>query len=181
MLYVPRIDTMIDKKISAKRTIDDIEILHVLRNYQPEVVSTIFADLDIESSDIDIVCCHSNVQEFEAVYSSAFSLMQSYEFWIREDCIIGRFCYGGFVVEVYSSTTPVQLQAGYRHFQMMKRLSKFGGKSFSDQVRALKLSGLKTEAAICRVLSLPGDPYKAVLDLEIWSEKELANYVREHI
>ncbi len=38
---------------------------------------------------------------------------------------------------------------------------------------ALKHQGLETEPAFARLLSLAGDPYEAMVDLEIWSDDEL--------
>ena len=170
---------MTDKRVAAKKAIDNCRILQTLSDYTPEVVSTIFADLDVAGSDIDIVCCHKDVTEFTSVFHSAFSSERNYEFENRKEYVVGKFSYDDFIVEVYSTTRPVHTQVAYRHFQIMKRLSRHGGVKFSSRVRELKLSGLKTEPAICQVLSLLGNPYTAILELESWSENELANYVRK--
>ena len=67
----------------------------------------------------------------------------------------------------------MQLQAAFRHYQIMKRLVDVGGNEFIEQVRHLKEAGFKTEPAICHVLGISGEPYTAVLELEQWSDTEL--------
>jgi len=91
----------------------------------------------------------------------------------RHDHAVARFYCEQFLFEVYASTTPVQLQAAFRHYQIMKRLVDVGGNEFIEQVRHLKEAGFKTEPAICHVLGISGEPYTAVLELEQWSDTEL--------
>ena len=64
-------------------------------------------------------------------------------------------------------------QMGFRHFQVMQRLVAIASSDFAQQVRNLKNQGLKTEPAIARLMKLQGDPYQAVADLELLTDKEL--------
>ena len=161
-----------DKIECAQRAIDELGILEKLLGYTPKVVSTIFAHFDVSDSDIDIVCCHQDEDMFEQDFEHFFADQEGYQFIRKTDCMIGRFKGHGFLFEVYSSKTPVTEQMGYRHFQVMKRLSHWGRLPLQEQIRDLRQKGLKTEPAICQALGLPGDPYDAVLEIENWSDHD---------
>lgn len=164
---------MTDKITRAQKALQASEVLATLKPYSPEVVSTIFVGLDTNNSDIDIVCTYQDQQAFVAHIESAFSDFESFSVSARNDYAVAKFYYEQFLFEIYASTTPVQLQAAFRHYQVMKRLVNLGGNEFIQQVRHLKESGLKTEPAICHVLGISGEPYAAVLELEQWSDIEL--------
>ena len=61
---------------------------------------------------------------------------------------------------------------GFRHYQVMKRLSQIGGTNFQNAVKAIKRTGIKTEPAIASILQLKGNPYESVLLLEQLKEKD---------
>ena len=65
--------------------------------------------------------------------------------------------------------TPARVDTlnGWRHLSLMAALIEHFGHDFYQTLRTLRLQqGLKGEAAICRLLKLPGDPYQALLTLE---------------
>lgn len=172
----------VDSKITrASRAVKDSGILDKLQLYSPAVVSTIFVHLDTKESDIDIVCTYQEQESFAEAFDQAYSGYEAYSLRLCKDYAVGQFLFRQFVFEVYASETPVQLQAGFRHYQVMKRLVHIGGNGFIGRVRRLKEAGLKTEPAICRVLGISGDPYAAVLELKHWSEKELKERIAKCI
>lgn len=171
-----------NRKIArANKAIEESGIPIKLNAYSPEVVSTIFVCLDTKESDIDIVCTYQEQDAFVDEFNSAYSSFTAYSLRLHRGHVVGQFRCNHFMFEVYASETPVYLQAGYRHYQVMKRLVKIGGNGFIDKVRQLKESGFKTEPAICRVMGISGEPYVAVLELEHWSEKELKAHVAKCI
>lgn len=170
---------MKNKIESAQRAIKKSEILTLLEKFSPVVVSTIFVGLDIEESDIDILCQYEDANMFEFVFKETFKMFEGFKFEKYVDNAVGKFHHSSFLFEVYASETPVEQQMGYRHFQVMKKLCKCGGEEFKCKIRHLKRSGLKTEPAICKLLSLEGDPYQAVLEIEAWSEDEVISRFEE--
>lgn len=168
-----------DKATRAWQAIDESRILKLLDAYQPEVVSTIMVGLDTDSSDIDIVCYHRDSTAFESSFHAAFKTMAGYELYHGSGYLVGRFFFREFEFEVYSTATPVKQQAGYRHFQIMKRLCLIAGDGFRLKIKSLKLSGLKTEPAICHLFGLSGDPYKSVLSLEDWPDQKIVSLLQD--
>jgi hypothetical protein len=144
-------------------------ILKLLQGFSPVLTGTIPINIDIESSDLDIICCYENAGLFMDVLIRHFS---NYEgFALREttinytDSVIANFYLPGFEVEIFGQPTPVQQQNAYRHMLVEYALLQQHGEGFRRAVIDLKHQGMKTEPAFAWLLDLPGDPYQAMLDL----------------
>ncbi|AQT61496.1 DUF4269 domain-containing protein [Cellvibrio sp. PSBB023] len=168
---------MNSKITRAENAIKDTQILHKLKSYSPEVVSTIFVNLDTSESDIDIVCNYVDQNVFTDDLNLTISAYDSYHLKVYEDRVVGRFSFQNFIFEIYATNTPVKEQMAYRHYQVMKRVVAAGGNDFSEKVRKLKEAGLKTEPAICQLLQIPGDPYSSILSVETWTDLKVDEYI----
>jgi hypothetical protein len=169
------------KVIRAETAIKDSQILCKLKSYSPEVVSTIFVNLDTPTSDIDIVCDYLDQEVFTDDLGLAISKFDSHSVKTYEDRVVGRFDFQNFIFEIYATNIPVKEQMAYRHYQLMKRLVSTGGTDFSKKVRELKEKGLKTEPAICQLLQMPGDPFLSILDIETWTDSEVREYLAKYV
>jgi len=167
-----------NKPTRAAAALDASDLLAQLAAYQPTVVSTIFAGLDTEASDIDVVCEYADQAEFVAAVRAFVRLFSGASLEARRDHVVARFEQAGFAFEIYGSPTPIDEQLGVRHFRVMRRLARLGGEPFCEQVRARKRAGQKTEPAIASLLNLPGDPYQAVAGLEDAADEELELLLR---
>ncbi|TQV78117.1 DUF4269 domain-containing protein [Exilibacterium tricleocarpae] len=166
------------KVIQARAAIANAKILERLSAFKPEIVSTIFVEFDVEDSDIDIICRYMHKPRFVDTLKSFYGDSEQFSCDIRNDHVLSRFYYQGFLFEIYGSTLPVNEQMAYQHYKVMQRLSKMGGKRFQQQVRHKKRNGFKTEPAIASLLQLSGNPYQAVLALNDHSDIELAGYLK---
>ncbi|CAJ1862246.1 hypothetical protein LMCDFJHI_04085 [Aeromonas salmonicida] len=118
------------------------------------LVSTLAIGLDRPGSDLDILCQHSD----PAALGS--------DIWLLEQTLIdGEGT--PWPIELYVTPARVDTLNGWRHLSLMAALIEHFGHDFYQTLRTLRLQqGLKGEAAICRLLKLPGDPYQALLTLE---------------
>ena len=155
----------------------EYKLLKTLLDYDPVVVSTICVGLDTPASDVDIICCVPDISLFVARLRSKFETMQKFTLEHGDERVVCRFCLNPFQIEIFAQNIPVEQQAAYRHLKVMLRLVKLGGEGFVEQIRELKLSGLKTEPAIAHALSLEGDPFKQVLGLEQRGDAELLDLI----
>ncbi len=149
-------------------------MLEKLAPWSPRHVSTVAAGLDLEDSDLDVVCHAPELPRFARALERLFGDRPA--FTVREAAeghVVARFESEGFVVEVYGAPLPVSEQLAARHFAVMQRLVTLGGGPFQSAIRARKRAGLATEPAIAATLGLPGDPYEAVLALEDRRDAEL--------
>jgi hypothetical protein len=170
-----------ERQQSAFANLRQSQVLEVLHQYDPVVVSTVCLDIDIESSDLDIICEARNLEAFAAFLTEAFGSYR--DFGIRrsesqEAAVVAQFFNAGWEYEVFAQRLPVARQNAFRHLIQIDRVVSFGGEMWREKIRNLKRAGMKTEPAVATLLGLEGDPYQAVIFLEELSDKELLAKVR---
>jgi hypothetical protein len=133
-------------------------------------------NIDTPSSDLDIICEVHDSAAFESDVTRFFGFCD--RFLIRGSvtesaATVVRFFTPTFEIELYAEPMSIEQQNGFRHFMQFERVLRIGGDYFRERLRALKVGGMKSEPALAQLLSLAGDPYRAVLDLEDVSDEEL--------
>lgn len=139
-----------------------------LQAYTPVLAGTVPINIDIPSSDLDILCCFDDALSFYKVVQKkvgGFPEFKIYRTSLRgEDTVVANFTAGGFAFEIFGQAVPVTQQAGYRHMIIEHMILQERGEAFRQQVLSLKQAGYKTEPAFATLLQLEGDPYQAMLD-----------------
>ena len=149
-------------------------LLAVLAPWTPVLVGTIPLDIDVDGSDLDVLCC-TPVHEFdaleEAVADTATALGAHDRTGHRGtfdglEASVTRFTWDGEHFEVFGQPVPVARQTAYRHMQAEAALLAPASHATAERVRALKARGWRTEPAVAEVFGLPGsDPYRVLLEL----------------
>lgn len=154
-----------------------LRIMEVLAAYHPLLAGTVPLGIQVEGSDLDIICeVHDHVR-FTAEARSCFGDMEGF-------CAITRivqgifrtkisFVAGGWPVELFGQPRPTLRQNGYLHMVVEWRILNMLGADFREAVIELKRGGMKTEPAFARLLHLEGDPYEALLNLGTLTPEEL--------
>ncbi|MGL5331085.1 MAG: DUF4269 domain-containing protein [Peptostreptococcaceae bacterium] len=155
-----------------------IKIFEILKEYKPILVGTIPIEINIESSDLDIVCQVNNFYTFEKLLLKEFSDYKKFKItYIKEDILVCNFYFENIEIEIYASTKDTKSSNGYRHMVVEGRLLYLGGEKFKQNIINLKQSGLKTEPAFAKLLNINGNPYDELLKLETFINDELkVNY-----
>ena len=153
------------------------EILLKLKSFSPIFVGTIPLDIDIETSDFDIICHWTDKNEF---IFSLKNLFDSYsDFKIRENqsnnSVVANFILRDFEIEVFGQNIPTKEQFAYRHMIIENDLLIEKGNDFRKQIRELKKQGYKTEPAFAFALGLTGNPYIELLNFENGTTKITPN------
>ena len=151
-------------------------ILHALADFDPVLASTVNIDIDIESSDLDIICEAVDLQAFEARLRELYGAMRGFvcDRVPRDpEAVVASFWFEGWEYEVFGQALPVDQQNAYKHLTQTSRVIARGGERWREAIRGLKRRGLKTEPAVAYCLRLEGDPYIAVLALEGISDDAL--------
>lgn len=160
-----------------------LNIMNVLQAYNPVLAGTVPLDIQVEGSDLDIICEVQEAGAFAAKVAFHFGHLEEYTCTSRiVDGILRtviHFKADGWWIELFGQPRPTRQQNGYRHMAVESRVLKILGEVFKCQVIALKRSGVKTEPAFARLLRLEGDPYEALLQLYGWGEHELAAFCRK--
>ncbi|MTI70570.1 MAG: DUF4269 domain-containing protein [Firmicutes bacterium] len=170
-----------DKQKRAYNTLKKIKVFDILRKFNPILVGTIPINIDIENSDLDIICEVHDFGEFRVILSNHFKEMKDFKINFDEKegnkNLVANFVYDEFIIEIFGQPLPTEKQNGYRHMIIEERLLKLGGEGFRREIMKLKKEGIKTEPAFTRCLNIEGNPYIKLLGLENFSDEKLLEMI----
>lgn len=159
------------KQIQAFDVLTQNRILLNLAEFDPILVGTIPINIDIENSDLDIICYWKTKTDFTEKLNSLFG--KENKFTIREsiidneESIIANFKIDGFEIEIFGQNIPTKNQNGYKHMLIEHEILQSKGEFFRLEIIKLKQNGYKTEPAFAFLLGLKGNPYKELLVYKI--------------
>jgi predicted metalloenzyme YecM len=155
----------------AWRSLQITNILDKLKTYDATVVGTIPLDIDISSSDIDIICEANDLEKFALDMRAHFSNFSSFaieEILVdRQPTIIVKFAHETIMYEIFAQAVPIRQQNAYLHMVIEALLLEIGGARSRDAIRKLKQQDLKTEPAFAKYFGIEGDPYAKLRDMAL--------------
>ncbi|MEM7180661.1 MAG: DUF4269 domain-containing protein [Spirochaetota bacterium] len=158
------------KQKRAYEVLTKNRIMDLLKDFDPILVGTIPIEIDLEQSDLDIICYFENKDSFENLLKKEFGYKEKFKMWGNTThvapAIIANFFLDAFEIEIFGQNIPTEEQMGYRHMLVEHKLLEERGETFRQRIRKLKAEGYKTEPAFAFELGLEGDPYEALLELE---------------
>ncbi|BDC98087.1 DUF4269 domain-containing protein [Persicobacter psychrovividus] len=153
------------------RVLQSVNIFEDLRLYQPVLTGTFPIGIDINSSDLDIICSCGDHQQFsqqlQRLYGSFKDFSLKSKLWQGRPTTIANFEYKTYAIEIFAQAVATVEQNAYRHMIIENQILQRKGADFRAEIIALKKSGLKTEPAFAKLLGLKGDPYEALLKFQI--------------
>jgi len=161
--------TPIQKKVYKR--ISKHNVLEKLEKYNPIVVGTYPLDINIESSDIDIIGQTNNF--IEAVDDLIKKFSEYHNFSIRTTeknhkiILVCSFWIKKFRFEVYLENKNPLEQSAYKHMLTEAKILKSKDELFKKEIINLKNKGISTEEAFALLLGLEGDPYEMLLNFEV--------------
>ena len=159
------------KQRNAFEVLTQHKILSNLAEFDPILVGTIPINIDIENSDLDIICYWNDKASF--IEKIMFFFEKEAEFNIREvfindrDSVVANFRIEDFEIELFGQNIPTKDQNGYRHMLIENEILQSKGNDFRSEIIKLKQNGYKTEPAFAFLLGLKGDPYAELLEYKI--------------
>lgn len=161
----------------AYECLEELNIFHDLKEFTPVFVGTIPLDVDIEGSDLDIICEVSEFTRFEQRLKDCYEDKKNFlitEIYSSDGrSLVCRFDNKGFRVEIFGQKLPVQQQNGFLHLIAEAKLLEIGGDKAKHEIRTLKNQGHKTEPAFGVYFQIPGDSYIELLKLAPLSTEEI--------
>nr|WP_256471470.1 DUF4269 domain-containing protein [Tenacibaculum sp. XPcli2-G] len=145
-----------------------MNIFELLKNFNPILVGTIPINIDVESSDLDIICQSDNHEELVKVVSENYREFSRFEVKTIQSyknlkTTIITFEYKAFPIEIFVQNKLLEEQDSYLHMLIEYQVLLKEGKEFRSKIIALKQQGFKTEPAFAQLLGLEGNPYEALL------------------
>lgn len=158
-----------ERQQRALRVIEKHSLFSILKPYDPLLAGTIPIGIDIETSDLDILCHWKNREAFIEHLIEHFSGQQNFRLRAVKirgcDTVIVNFKLEEFEIEIFGQNIPSREQEGFRHMLIEHKLLIQHGEDFRQEIIRLKNEGMKTEPAFAKVLKLEGDPYEALLTI----------------
>ncbi|MEK5024628.1 DUF4269 domain-containing protein [Paenibacillus sp. FSL M7-1046] len=157
--------------------LQELRIMGLLADYEPLLAGTIPLGIQVEGSDLDLICEVHDPVRFTAEVHGYFGQWTGYSAVTRVVGAITRtkinFHAGGWPIELFGQAKPARQQNAWLHMLVEGRILDLLGESFREEIILLKSGGMKTEPAFAGLLKLEGDPYKALLDLGRLRHEEL--------
>ena len=155
------------RQLAAYYLLLKYNLFDILQPFDPVLAGTIPINIDIENSDLDIICCFNNKVDFKNAVTLAFSGFKNFSLIDtiinQGETIIANFIVEDWPVEIFGQYIPTRQQTAYRHMVVEYLLLEHYGESFRQEVIDLKKQGYKTEPAFAKLLGLNGDPYLELL------------------
>ncbi|MEC5173770.1 DUF4269 domain-containing protein [Chryseobacterium nepalense] len=141
-----------------------------LKAYSPILAGTIPIEIDIEGSDLDIIC-KVDLKFEENFLNDVLSCIPhdaeikvEYPVLNGEKCITVNFGLEEFPIEIFGQNKPSTMQNAYRHMIAEYKILQEKGEDFKQKIIQLKQQGMKTEPAFGMLLGLE-NPYEDLLKL----------------
>ena len=153
----------------AYQTLTSNQVFLKIKQFDPVLVGTIPIEIDIECSDLDIICCFKDKRDFVKTITEQFKNEKNFVITDplgSNDFVLASFFIEGFEIEIFGQQTPTKQQYAYRHMIIEHHLLNLHGEDFRQQIIELKRQGYKTEPAFAKVLGLTEDPYLGLLKFE---------------
>ena len=156
-----------DRQQRAFNSLAQHNVMTLLQAFQPILAGTIPINIDIESSDLDIICCWENQAEFVNHLLLHFGSKQNFLLTQTvinlHHTILANFELDNFHIEIFGQNIPTIQQSAYRHMLIEYEILQLNGETFRQQIIALKKQCIKTEPAFAMLLGLSGNPYEVLL------------------
>ncbi|RZL46543.1 MAG: DUF4269 domain-containing protein [Pedobacter sp.] len=157
-----------ERQKSAYQILINNQIFQKLAPFDPILTGTIPISIDIETSDLDIICYWKSNVDFIISLQKHFEKERDFKCRTAiiddQETIIANFCKDEFEIEIFGQNIPSLHQNAYRHMLIEHQILKEKGEQFREEIINLKLNGMKTEPAFAKLLNLKGNPYEALLN-----------------
>ncbi len=156
-----------EKQRRAHQMLTSHSVFENLEGFDPLLVGTIPLNIDIEKSDLDIICCWKSKNLFIETLIENFAHHRGFLLTEKKiaghETIIATFQIDQFEIEIFGQNRPTKQQEGYRHMMIEHKILSNNDETFRQKIIYLKKTGLTTEQAFAKQLNLTGDPYQELL------------------
>lgn len=148
--------------------LSEYAVFESLNLFTPVLAGTIPINIDIDSSDVDILCKWENKSQFKRTLENRFGKFLNFNIYEtkieKEDTVISCFDIENFSFEIFGQTIHTTKQRAFLHMIIEYQIMLEKGEDFRRKIIELKKTGIKTEPAFAKLLGLKGDAYVELLE-----------------
>lgn len=150
--------------------LEKYQVFEKLKPYSPVLAGTIPIEIDIENSDLDIICEVDLKFEEDFLDDITISRLIPGNTDVKveniiidgEKSIVLNFMLEEFPIEIFGQNKPSLEQNAYLHMLAKYKILKEKGEDFKYKIIELKKQGIKTEPAFGLLMGLE-NPYQDLL------------------
>lgn len=159
-----------ERQKRAYDVLQKYQVFEKLKSYSPVLAGTIPLEIDIEGSDLDIICEVDLEFREDFLDDISFSRLIPADVDVKvenviineEKSIVINFMLEEFPIEIFGQNRPPVQQNAYRHMMAEYRILQEKGEDFKHRIIELKRQGIKTEPAFGLLMELK-NPYEDLL------------------
>ncbi len=159
-----------ERQVSAYKLLERRHFFDQLKFYSPILAGTVPIEIDIDGSDLDIICEVDLRFEEDFLDDLMFSKFIPSDIDLKienpmingEKCIVINFVLDEFPIEIFGQNKPTTQQNAYLHMMAEYKILQEKGEDFKRKIIDLKKKGIKTEPAFGILLNLE-NPYEDLL------------------
>jgi len=159
-----------ERQKRAYEVLEKYQVFEKLKPYSPVLAGTIPIEIDIENSDLDIICEVDLKFEEDFLDDIAMSRLMPGNTDVKveniiidgEKSIVLNFMLEEFPIEIFGQNKPSLEQNAYLHMLAEYKILKEKGEDFKYKIIELKKQGIKTEPAFGLLMGLE-NPYQDLL------------------
>ena len=159
-----------DRQKLLYEEITKLRLIESFSIFNPIIVGTIPIEIDIPSSDVDIIIDLSKgdiliyFKEFAKNFRNFILEIKINK--ISENSFIAQFQTENFKFEIFGEFKETSKQFGFVHMVIENEILNLLGQDFKNSIKKLKYKGFKTELAFCVLLNINEDPYGFLYNLK---------------
>jgi hypothetical protein len=104
-----------ERQKKAYRLLQETQAMRILDYFCPVLVGTIPIEVDIASSDLDILCEVKDRSFFRELMIKEFGYYSCFQYVEKTNYSISWFTYDRIPFEIFGQNVPTKNQNGYRH------------------------------------------------------------------
>ncbi len=165
---------------SAYSCLKRLKVFEELKQFNPVLTGTVPIEINIDTSDLDIICNFKNKNEFINKVENIYKKEEAFKIKIKEKSVLFSFICDEFRIEIRAEEKDVFKQNAYLHMISEYRLLKLANSEFKQKIIKLKQKGYKTEPAFGLLLNMK-DPYKELLQLHSSKDNILIQLIDDYV
>lgn len=154
----------------AYEVLKKYQVFEKLKPYSPILAGTVPIEIDVEGSDLDIICEVDLRLEKHFLDDIMFSRLIPANVDVKVEnsivnggkSIVLNFMLEEFPIEIFGQNKPSAEQDAYQHMIAEYKILKEKGEDFKHKIIELKKQGIKTEPAFGLLMKLE-NPYEDLL------------------
>jgi len=159
-----------ERQKRAYEVLEKYQVFEKLKPYSPVLAGTIPIEIDVENSDLDIICEVNLKFEEDFLNDISMSRLVPGDTDVKveniiidgEKSIVLNFMLEEFPIEIFGQNKPSLEQNAYLHMLAEYKILKEKGEDFKYKIIELKKQGIKTEPAFGLLMGLD-NPYEDLL------------------